>query len=109
VPGMKDGKPIGERVLMAVLFDPKSGHIAHYHRVHLFDPNRQISQTHVEQRARELAIRHGWDIAKLETISVDASKLKPGAKYIVDVKSRSMVETEERMAKRPASPLRLQS
>jgi hypothetical protein len=109
MPGMKDGKPIEERILMAVLFDPKTGHIAHYHRVHLFDNARQISQAHVEQRARALATRHGWDVAKLETLSVDPSKFRRGARYNVDVKSRSLVEIAEPKMKARKNPLRLKS
>ena len=109
MPGMKDGKPIEERILMAVLFDPKTGHIAHYHRVHLFDRERQISQAHVEQRARALATRHGWDVAKLEALSVDASKFKRGARYKVDVKSRSLIEMPEPKMNALKSRLRLKS
>ena len=106
MPGMKDGQPIKETVLMAVVYDPKSGHIAHYHRVHIFDAVRQISQSQVEERARSLASRHGWDIEKLETLSVDPSKLKRGARYRVDVKSRSLVEIVEPKMWVGKSPLR---
>ena len=109
MPGMKDGKPIKEKILMAVLFDPTTGHIAHYHRVHLFDMERHISQADVEQRARKLATRHGWDIGKLETLSVDASKFKKGVKYKIDVKSRSLLEVEEPRRRPRNSPLRLTS
>ena len=107
MPGMKDGKPIEERILMSVLFDPKTGHIAHYHRVHLFDTQRQIRQVHVDQRARTLASRNGWDVAKLETLSVDMSTFKQGARYRVDVKSRSLAEIPEPHMTAPNSPLRL--
>ena len=41
MPEMKDGKPIAGKVLMAVLFDPETSHIAHYHRVHILDPTRK--------------------------------------------------------------------
>jgi hypothetical protein len=92
MPGMRDGKPIESRVLMAVLFDPKTGHIAHYHRVHVIDPERRISQAQVEDRARSLATRHGWDVAKLETLSIDPAKFKKGVRLRVDVKSRELVE-----------------
>jgi hypothetical protein len=92
MPGMRDGKPIDSRVLMAVVFDPKSGHIAHYHRVHIFDPERKISQKQVEERARALAERHGWDVTKLETMSIDPAKFRRGVRLKVDAKSRSLIE-----------------
>ena len=92
MPGMKDGKPIEERVLMAVLFDPKTGHIAHYHRVHIFDPQKKITQQQVEERARSLAARHGWDVEKLETLSIDPAKFRRGVRLKVDTNLRSLVE-----------------
>jgi hypothetical protein len=63
-------------------------------------------QAQVEERARSLASRHGWDVAKLETLSVDASKFKRSARYKVDVKSRSLVEIVERKVWVGKSPLR---
>lgn len=92
MPGMRDGKPIEARVLMAVVFDPRSGHIAHYHRVHIFDPERKITQAQVDERARLLAARHGWDVTKLETLSVDPARFRRGVRLKVDVKSRSLIE-----------------
>ncbi|HKS73648.1 MAG TPA: hypothetical protein VJQ82_10665 [Terriglobales bacterium] len=89
---MRDGKPIESRVLMAVVFDPKTGHIAHYHRVHIFDPQRKITQTEVEERARSLAARHGWDVTKLETMSIDPARFRRGVRLKVNAKSRSLVE-----------------
>lgn len=109
MPGFKDGLPIEQRAHMAVLFDPETGRIVHSHRVLLFDQERQISQADVEQRARTLATRHGWDVEKLETLSVDPSKLKQRARYKVDVKSRSLVEMAEPKLKPPESHLRLKS
>jgi len=92
MPGMRDGKPIEPRLLMAVLFDPKTGHIAHYHRVHILDPDRKITQAEVEERARSLAARHGWDVTQLETLSIDPAKFRRGIRVKVDVRSRSLVE-----------------
>jgi hypothetical protein len=89
---MRDGKPIADKVLMAVLFDPKTGHIAHYHRVHILHPTRKITQAQVEERARSLALRHGWNVAKLETLSSDPAGFKRGVRLKVEVKSRSLVE-----------------
>lgn len=109
MPGFKDGLQIEQRVLMAVLFDPETGHIAHSHRVLLFDRERQISQAYVEERARTLATQHGWDIEKLETLSVDPSKLNERARYKVDVRSRSLIEMAEPKLKPPESHLRLKS
>ena len=109
MPGFKDGLQIEPRVLMAVLFDPETGRIVHSHRVFLFDKKRQISQADVEQRARTLATRNGWDVEKLEMLSVDSSKLKERAKHKVDVKSRSLVEMERPKLKPPESHLRLKS
>jgi hypothetical protein len=83
MPGMRDGKPIESRLLMAVLFDPKTGHIAHYHRVHIMDPERKITQAQVEERARSLAARHGWDVSKLETLSIDPAKFRRGIRIKV--------------------------
>src|SRR5712691_8826766 len=92
MPGVKNGEPIESRVMMAVLFDPKTGHIAHSHRVHIFDAQRQISQAHVEERARKLAAHCGWDLTKLETLAVDPEKFGKGSRFRVEVKSRSLLE-----------------
>lgn len=92
MPGIRDGKPIEARVLMAVVFDPKTGHIAHYHRVHILDPNRHITQQQVEERTRSLAARHGWDVTKLETMSIDPGRFRRGVRLKVDAKSRSLIE-----------------
>ena len=105
MPGMRDGKPIESRVLMAVLFDPKTGHIAHYHRVHIFDPERKITQQQVEERARSLAARHGWDVTKLETLSIDPARFRRGVRLKVDAKSRSLIEVPPAELK-TKSPLR---
>jgi hypothetical protein len=64
---------------MAVLYDPGTGDIAHYHQVLQFDPKAKISKAHVEEPAKEMATRHGWDVSKLKTLHVDHSKLKKGA------------------------------
>lgn len=90
--GIMNGKPVVARISMAVLYDPASGHIAHYHRVVQFDPKAKTSKAHVEERAKEMATRHGWDIAKLKTLHVDHSTVKRGARYAVDPKSRKLVE-----------------
>ena len=108
MPGIKEGEPIDSRVMMAVLFDPTTGHIAHYHRVHIFDSERQISQAHVEERARTLAARFGWDLTKLETLAVDAGKFKQGSRFKVHAGSRSLVEVPKTELQ-PKNLLRLRS
>jgi hypothetical protein len=90
--GVINGKRVEARIFMAVLYDPSTGHIAHYHRVMQFDPKQRVSKAHVEERARELAMRHGWDVSKLKTLHVDHTKLKKGARYRVDHKSRTLVQ-----------------
>ena len=108
MPGMKNGKPVESRVMMAVLFRPETGHIVHYHRVNIFDPQRQISQAHVEERARQLAAQCGWDVANLETLSVDPERFGKGSRFKVDVKSRSLREVpkSERRTKNSLEPQR---
>ena len=108
MPGIIDGKPVEPRILMAVLYDPSTGRIAHYHRVVLLDPRQKRSKAHVEERAREMATRHGWDVSKLKTLHVDHSKLKQGARYRVDPKMRALVELPAHPVPQSDSPLRLQ-
>ena len=109
MPGIVNGKPAEPKVFMAVLYDPGTGHIAHSHRVLQFDPKAKVSKAHVEERARELATRHGWDVSKLKTLHVDHSKLKKGARYRVDPKSRVMVELPPQPMPQSQSPLRLKA
>jgi hypothetical protein len=90
--GMRHGKPTVGRVLMAGLFDPATGEIAHIHRVVAFDSNRQASQEYVEQRARYLAALFRGDVTKLDALVIDHTKLKRGFGYKVDLKSNSLVE-----------------
>jgi hypothetical protein len=91
---------------MAVLYDPNTGHIAHHHRVIQLDPKQKVSKTRLEVRAKELATQHGWDVSKLKTLHVDHSKMKKGARYRVDPKSRKLVEVPQEMPV-SSSPLRL--
>ena len=92
MPGMVNGKPIEPTIFMAVLYDPGTGQIAHFHRVELFDKKQKISKAHVEGRAKEMATRQGWDVTKLKTLHVDHSKLQRGARYGVDIKSRKLIQ-----------------
>src|SRR5664279_613943 len=92
MPGMINGKPIEPTIFMAVLYDPGTGQIAHFHRVVLFDRKQKISKAHVEERAKEMATRQGWDVTKLKTLHVDHSRLQKGACYGVDIKSRRLVQ-----------------
>ena len=47
MPGMINGKPVEPKIFMAVLYDPNTGHIAHYHRVLQFDPTAKVSKAYV--------------------------------------------------------------
>ena len=107
MPGMINGKPVEPKIFMAVLYDPNTGHIAHYHRVLQFDLKAKVGKAYVEERAKEMATRHGWDISKLKTLHVDHSKLKKGGRYGVDHKSRALVELQPQPVPRSDSPLRL--
>ena len=107
MPGMVNGKSIEPTIFMAVLYDPGTGQIAHFHRVVLFDPKQKISKAHVEERAKNMATRHGWDVTKLKTLHVDHSKLQKGARYAVDIKSRKLVELAQSAVPESSSPLRL--
>jgi hypothetical protein len=106
MPGIVNGKPVVPKIFMAVLYDPGTGQIAHYHRVLQFDPKQKVSKARVEERAKELATRHGWDISKLKILHVDHSKLKQGGRYKVDHKSRALVELPARPMPQSQSPLR---
>jgi hypothetical protein len=109
MPGMRNGKQIEARTFMAVLYDPSTGRIVHHHRVIQLDPKKKVSKAHVEERARELATRHGWDVSKLKALHVDHSKLKKGARYRVDHKSRALVELPPPAMPRSDDPLRLKA
>ena len=103
---MINGKPVNPRIFMAVLYDPSTGHIAHYHRVLQFDPKQKVGKTHVEERAKEMATRHGWDVSKLKMLHVDHAKLKKGSRYMVDPKKRALVEMPPQAMPQSRSPLR---
>jgi hypothetical protein len=107
MPGIVNGKPVEPKIFMAVLYDPSTGRIAHYHRVLQFDPKEKINKAHVEERAKEMATRHGWDVSQLKTLHVDHSTLKKGARYQVDLKARKVVEMPMQPLPQTASPLRL--
>ena len=102
MPGMREGKPIEPKIWMAVLYQPRTGQIAHCHRVLQFDPQAKIDTSHVEARAREMAARHGWDVSKLEALHVDFSQLKRGSRYKVHPKTRTLVELPA--GRRPKPP-----
>jgi hypothetical protein len=104
---MRDGKPIQPTIFMAVLYDRGTGQIAHFHRVLLFDPKQKISKAHVEERAKEMATRQGWDVSKLKTLHVDHSQLQKGRRYQVDPKLRKLVELPLQAMAVEDSPLRL--
>jgi hypothetical protein len=105
--GIRNGKPIEATIFMAVLYDPGTGHIAHHHRIVQLDPQRIVSKARVEERARELATQHGWDVSKLKTLHVDPVKLKKGSRYKVDPKKRALVELPPQPVPHIDSPLRL--
>ena len=107
MPGMKDGKRVKTRTFVAVLYDPGTGRIAHYHQVVQFDLKRKVSKAHVEERAKEMATLHGWDVSKLKTLHVDHSKLKKGTRYKVDPKLRKLVALTPQPVPPSDSPLRL--
>ena len=89
--GIVNGKPVQPRVFMSVLYDPATGDIAHSHRVLQFDPTQKITKAHVEERAREMATQHGWDVSKLKVLHVDHSTLQKGMRYKVDPKARKLL------------------
>lgn len=66
-----NGKAVQPRIFMAVLYDAATGDIAHSHRVLQFDSTQKVTKAHVEERAREMATRHGWDVSKLKLLPVD--------------------------------------
>ena len=105
--GIVNGKPIQPRIFMAVLYDPATGQIAHSHRVLQFDVKEKVSKAHVEERAREMATQHGWDVSKLRLLHVDHSGMKKGMRYRVDPKARKLVEVELPRPMFPAGQLRL--
>jgi hypothetical protein len=107
MPGVINGTSIEPTIFMAVLYDPGTGQIAHFHRVVLFDLKQKISKAHLEERAKEMATRQGWDVTKLKTLHVDHSKLQKGARYGVDIKSRRLVELAKPPVPESSSPLRL--
>src|SRR5262252_8483920 len=86
-----NGKAVQPRIFMAVLYDPTTGKIAHSHRVLQFDVKQKVTKAHVEERAREMAARHGWDVSKLKTLHVEHSTLQKGMRYKVDPKTRKAV------------------
>jgi len=103
-----NGKPLQPRIFMAVLYDPATGDIAHSHRVLQFDPKQKITKAHVEERAREMAMTHGWDASKLKTLHVDHAKLQKGMRYRVDPKAHRLVEVAVTKPMFPDGPLRLE-
>jgi hypothetical protein len=102
-----NGKAVQPRIFMAVLYDPATGDIAHSHRVLQFDPAQKITKAHVEERAREMATQHGWDVSKLKLLHVDHSKLQRGMRYQVDPKARKLVGAAMPRPALPSGPLRL--
>ena len=107
MPGMMNGMPVEPKIFMAVLYDPSTGHIAHYHRVLQFEPKAKTTKAHVEERAKEMATRHGWDVSKLKLQHVDHSTVKQGMRYRVDPKSRKLIELAPQRMPPVDSPLRL--
>src|SRR5215471_17694677 len=106
MPGMIKGRAVSPKIFMAVLYDPSTGKIAHYHRVLQFDSQEKISKLHVEERAKELATRHGWDVSKLKTLHVDHSKVRKGGRYQVELKTMQLKELAPVALPEVASPLR---
>lgn len=100
MPGIVNGKPVAPKIFIVVLYDPSTGRIAHYHRVLQFDPQEKINKAHVEERVKEMATRHGWDVSKLKALHVDHSTLTKGARYQVDLRRAKW--TRCRCRKRPA-------
>jgi hypothetical protein len=102
-----NGKPVQPRIFMAVLYNPATGDIAHSHRVLHFDPKQKVTRAQVEERARELAREHGWDVSKLKTLHVDHSKLQKGMRYKVDPKTGKLVGKATPQPTFTDGPLRL--
>jgi len=107
MPGMMNGKPIKTKISMALLYDPKTGRIAHVHRVVRFDPKQKETRAHVEARAKEMATRHGWDVGKLKVLHVDPTKLTKGTRYRVDRKGGKLVALTPPALPQTDDPLRL--
>jgi hypothetical protein len=49
------------------------------------------SEDQIEKRARQLAKELNLDVAKLQTLHVDASSIKPGMRYAVDPSKRRLL------------------
>ena len=75
-----------------VLFDPSDGTIHHVHRVVTMEGAEETPKHAIEKRAHHLAREFGLEIAKLQALHVDGSKIEPNTMYAVDTGKRCLVE-----------------
>lgn len=90
-----DTEPV-ESVDVFVIFDPKSGDIAHVHRVVTFKGGAAPSRERAEDEARTLAQKCGVSMQNLEILHSDRAEFfETGKQYRVDVSCRALVEVPQ--------------
>ena len=78
-------------VKCCVLFDPSDGAICHVHHDVTLEGAQETPDRLLEETTLKWAKQHGVDPAKVELLHVDAAAMKPGMKYVVDLKTRRLV------------------
>lgn len=87
-----------------IVYDTKSGNIAHVHRVFIHRGAADVSDDHGERRAIEMAQRFGHDTARMRVLR--APGFDGSLPQRVDVKTRDLVEVRTRAGKTPAKSAR---
>ena len=83
-----------ESTSSVILYDRKSGDIAHIHRVVNFKGATAPGREAVEQEARTLATKLGKSVKELDTLHYDDLDFMQREKeYRIDVTTRSIIES----------------
>ncbi len=81
-----------------IVYDGKSGNIAHVHRVFIHRGAADVGDEHGEKRALEMAQRFGHQVAKMRVLR--AAKFDGALPQRVDVKKRELVEMKVSVGKK---------
>lgn len=83
-----------------VVYEPKTGAIAHVHRVVTTQGGYAYNEAELHTRALALAATRGRNVKKLKTLTVESHRLAPNVALKVDPKRRELVEVKRKTRQR---------
>lgn len=83
-----------QSVKCCVLFDSSNGTIRHVHHVLTIKGADETAKHLIEKRTFQLAEELGLDITELQPLHVDANRIEPRKRYVVDLKEQCLIVVE---------------